>query len=132
MESLQFKILKRIEAMNRLDSQRIVRGMFVKGMSSIPLTIIPLTGRFMERVASRRGRGLVNHTNREGLVLERGVLDDVPARQVCVPDEIGLHSLPIARMSTEKIGRYEIKAEDRKSTRLNSSHIQKSRMPSSA
>ena len=29
-------------------NQRFVMGMFVKGMSSIPLTIIPLTCRFME------------------------------------------------------------------------------------
>ena len=38
----------------------------------------------------------------------------------------------LARLSSEDRGRIEQTLQDRKSTRLNSSHIQKSRMPSSA
>lgn len=46
MGSFDLQEWTRIGTMN----QRVVRGMFVKGMNFIPLTLIPLTVRFMERL----------------------------------------------------------------------------------
>ena len=42
------------------------------------------------------------------------------------------HETSSAKVSAEHMKAWEKLGEDRKSTRLNSSHIQKSRMPSSA
>ena len=59
----------------------------------------------------------------------RGVHDHVgnrlPAVRAPLKDDLGGLHLPAARLAPDA-------GEDRKSTRLNSSHIQKSRMPSSA
>ena len=55
---------------------------------------------------------------------------------VCVADPRGIHGRlaepTVKEGASDALGRQVLRMIDRKSTRLNSSHIQKSRMPSSA
>ena len=64
------------------------------------------------------------------MLLERPCPVDVVALANCVVATIP--SLPVLRLMEQHAGFAKAMARDRKSTRLNSSHVQPSRMPSSA
>ena len=56
------------------------------------------------------------------------VMQEVPAPLQIIPDDKKVEVSPYVQVKSEEVDKYR----DRKSTRLNSSHSQQSRMPSSA
>ena len=69
------------------------------------------------------------HADRSALLPLFELADDSPVQ---IRSYISLGEVLVARDGDAIIGHLQLIETDRKSTRLNSSHIQKSRMPSSA
>ena len=95
-----------------------------------------LTGHGYEVVTAPSGRDALERVRKDqpDLVLLDVVMPEMSGYEVCqkLRDNPATAMLPVIMVTALDPSEERVKGIDRKSTRLNSSHIQKSRMPSSA
>ena len=88
----------------------------------------------LEVTVSRDMRGIIEHSSKEQALLIVLSEPRLGARLLLAeaPIEIGRGTAGGLVLDADSVSRRHARVEDRKSTRLNSSHLARSRMPSSA